>query len=110
MIKNLKRNAVFIASGDLSHKLKENGPYGFAKEGPLFDKEIVDIMEKGELNRLMEFAPGFCEKAAECGLSSFIIMAGALEGIVFDSRLLSYEGPFGVGYGVAEFIPIKEEQ
>ena len=110
VIKNLKRNAVFIASGDLSHKLKENGPYGFAKEGPLFDKEIVDIMEKGELNRLMEFAPGFCEKAAECGLSSFIIMAGALEGIVFDSRLLSYEGPFGVGYGVAEFIPIKEEQ
>jgi len=43
-------------------------------------------------------------------LSSFIIMAGALDEIKFDSRLLSYEGPFGVGYGVAEFIPRKDEQ
>jgi len=107
--KKLKRKVVFIASGDLSHKLKEYGPYGLSKEGPLFDIEITDIIEKGELNRLMEFDPGFCEKAAECGLGSFIIMAGALDEIEFDSKLLSYEGPFGVGYGVAEFIPRKVE-
>src|SRR5665648_827758 len=87
VIKNLKRNAVFIASGDLSHKLKGYGPYGFAKEGPLFDKEIVDIMEKGELNRLMDLDPGLSEKAAECGLSSFIIMSGVLDGIKFDSQM-----------------------
>ncbi len=107
--KKLNRKVVFIASGDLSHKLKEYGPYGFSGEGPLFDKEIVDILDKGELNRLMTFDPGFCEKAAECGLGSFIIMAGVLDRIEFESKLLSYEGPFGVGYGVAEFIPMKKE-
>ena len=106
----LKRKVVFIGSGDLSHKLKDFGPYGFSKEGPLFDMEIVDIIEKGELNRLMDFDPVFAEKAAECGLGSFVILAGTLEGIEFDSRLLSYEGPFGVGYGVGEFIPRKEEK
>lgn len=107
--KKLNRKVVFIASGDLSHKLKEYGPYGFSKEGPQFDAEIADIIERGELNRLMEFDPKFHEKAAECGLGSFIIMAGALAEIKFDSKLLSYEGPFGVGYGVAEFIPKEEE-
>ena len=32
------RRAVIIASGDLSHKLTEDGPYGFIKEGPEFDR------------------------------------------------------------------------
>jgi hypothetical protein len=30
-------------------------------------------------------------------------MAGALDGLGVKSELLSYEGPFGVGYGVAAF-------
>ena len=34
------RRAVYIASGDLSHKLQEYGPYGFAPEGPEYDRRI----------------------------------------------------------------------
>ena len=34
---DLDRTCVLVASGDLSHKLKEDGPYGFAPEGPVFD-------------------------------------------------------------------------
>lgn len=49
--------------------------------------------------------PGFCKRAAECGLHSFQIMAGALDRTPVTSELLSYEGPFGVGYGVAAFTP-----
>lgn len=104
----LNKKVVFIASGDLSHKLKEDGPYGISKEGPLFDKEIMSIFEKGDLTKLMDFDMVFCNNAAECGLPSFIIMAGALDGKKFDSRVLSYEGPFGVGYGVAAFKTIEE--
>jgi len=29
----LGRRAVFVSSGDISHKLREDGPYGFAPEG-----------------------------------------------------------------------------
>ena len=105
---NLNKKVVFIASGDLSHMLKEYGPYGISKEGPIFDKEITAIMENGKLNKLLELEPKLCEKAAECGLGSFIIMAGALDGMELITHLLSYEGPFGVGYGVAEFIPTVE--
>jgi len=99
----LDRRIVFVASGDLSHKLKEDGPYGFAEEGVRFDQEITQAMREGDFLHFMEFAPDFCDLAAECGLKSFIIMAGALSGRTVTSELLSYEGTFGVGYAVCEF-------
>jgi len=55
--------------------------------------------------KFLEFDEVFCEKAAECGLKSFILMAGALDGYSVKSNLLSYEGPFGVGYAVASYEP-----
>jgi AmmeMemoRadiSam system protein A/AmmeMemoRadiSam system protein B len=99
----LGRRIVFVASGDLSHKLKEDGPYGFSEEGVRFDKEVTEAMREGNFLRFLEFAPDFCEAAAECGLKSFVIMAGALNGKEVASELLSYEGTFGVGYAVCEF-------
>ena len=99
----LNRRIVFVASGDLSHKLKENGPYGFSEEGVRFDKEVTEAMSEGDFLRFLEFTPDFCESAAECGLRSFIIMSGALSGKAVTSELISYEGTFGVGYAVCEF-------
>lgn len=100
---DLGRRTVFIASGDLSHKLLEEGPYGFAAEGPEFDARITKDLGDGNFGDLLDFEPQFCNAAGECGHRSFIIMAGALDGKAVESKLLSYEGPFGVGYGVAEF-------
>lgn len=97
----LGRRIAFVASGDLSHKLLPEGPYGFAPEGPVFDEKIGQIFASGDLESLFGFDEDFCEAAAECGLRSFQIMAGALDGLPARSRMLSNEGPFGVGYGVA---------
>jgi AmmeMemoRadiSam system protein A/AmmeMemoRadiSam system protein B len=102
-VASLGRNAVFIASGDLSHKLKEDGPYGFAPEGPEFDKQITEIFASGDFGALLAISPEFGEAAGECGLRSFQIMAGALDKKAVTHELLSYEGPFGVGYGVGAF-------
>ena len=99
----LGRRAVFVASGDLSHKLKTDGPYGYAPEGPVYDNRITKALDAGDFADLMEFRPEFCEAAADCGHRSFVIMAGALDGKAVESKLLSYEGPFGVGYAVAKF-------
>ncbi|MDO4750091.1 MAG: AMMECR1 domain-containing protein, partial [Eubacteriales bacterium] len=99
----LGKRAVFIASGDLSHKLKPDGPYGFAAEGPIFDQKVTDVMVSGNFLEFLSMDEVLCDKAAECGLGSFRIMAGALDGLAVESRLLSYEGPFGVGYAVAVF-------
>lgn len=99
----LKRNVVVIASGDLSHKLKHDGPYGFAEEGPVFDRQITEILGKGDFLSLLQMDSDLCESAAECGLRSFWIMAGTLDKKNVESSLISYEGPFGVGYSVASF-------
>lgn len=102
-VRNLNRRAVFIASGDLSHVLKAEGPYGFRKEGAEFDKRIIEILSSGNLKELLEITEDFCEKAAQCGLKPLQIMAGALSAYRIKSELYSYEGPFGVGYGIAAF-------
>lgn len=99
----LDRRTVLVASGDLSHKLREDGPYGFAPEGPVFDRLVGEAFSTGELERLFEFDEDFCAAAAECGLRSFQIMAGALDRKCFRARLHALEGPFGVGYAVASF-------
>lgn len=102
-VEELQRKVVIIASGDLSHKLKESGPYGYAQEGPEFDQKVIQALSHGNFLDLMTMDYGFCERAAECGLRSFIIMAGALDGLIVKPTLYSYEGPFGVGYGVVGF-------
>ena len=99
----LERKTVLIGSGDLSHRLKVDGPYGYQKEGPEYDRRIMDVMERGAFGELLEFSEDFCEKAAECGHRSFVIMAGALDGQKIKSERLSYEGPFGVGYGICTY-------
>lgn len=109
-IDKLGRKTVIIASGDLSHRLKEEGPYSFAKEGPEFDRQVTEAMSKGNFLSFLEFDEGFAEAAGECGLRGFIIMAGAFDGISVESKLLSYEGPFGVGYGVASFYPLGSDK
>ncbi len=105
----LGRRVVLIASGDLSHKLKADGPYGYAEEGVQFDREITLAMAEGDFLKFLSFSPAFAEKAAECGLRSCVILAGALDGQAVEPELLSYEGPFGVGYGIASFIPRGED-
>ena len=99
----LGRRAVFVASGDLSHKLKADGPYGFAPEGPVFDEAVTKAMASGNFLEFLTMDPSLCDRAAECGLRSFQLMAGALDGLAVQPRLLSHEGTFGVGYAVALF-------
>ena len=106
----LGRRAAFIASGDLSHKLKKDGPYGLAPEGAVYDQQITEVMASGDFLRLLQMDERLCDRAAECGQRSFQIMAGALDGLAVRAELLSHEGPFGVGYGVAAFTVTGEDE
>ena len=99
------RNAVLIASGDLSHKLQSYGPYGFAREGPEYDARIMDVAGRAAFGEMLEFEETFCDKAAECGHRSFVIMAGALDGLAVEAKVYSHEDITGVGYGVCSFHP-----
>lgn len=93
-----------IASGDLSHCLKEEGPYGFHPDGPKFDKKFIESLKKKDIETILKLDELYPE-AGECGLRSFCFLLGILEasGINYRPKILSYEGPFGVGYLVAPF-------
>jgi len=99
----LGRRVVLIASGDLSHRLKEDGPYGFREEGPEYDRRVMDVLGRGSFGELLDFSEGFCESAGECGHRAFVMMAGALDRTGVHAECLSYEGPFGVGYGICVY-------
>ena len=101
----LGRKLVIIASGDLSHKLRHYGPYGFADEGPAYDDRIMDVMGRAALGELFDFDESFCSKAAECGHRSFVIMAGAFDGVEVKASKLSHQDVTGVGYGICTFYP-----
>ena len=93
-----------IASGDLSHCLKEEGPYGFNPDGPKFDKELIESLKKKDIETILKLDEMYPD-AGECGLRSFCFLLGILaaSGIDWQPEILSYEGPFGVGYLVADF-------
>ncbi|MBQ6609802.1 MAG: AmmeMemoRadiSam system protein A [Oscillospiraceae bacterium] len=99
----LDRRTVIIGSGDLSHRLKKDGPYGLAKEGPEYDERIMDVLSRAAFDELLDFDESFCDRAAECGHRSFCILAGALDGLSVEAERLSHEGTFGVGYGVCTY-------
>ena len=104
------RRTVYIASGDLSHKLQEYGPYGFAPEGPEYDRRIMDVCSRGAFGEMLGFEESFCDKAAECGHRSFVIMAGVLDGLEVQAKALSHEDVTGVGYGICTFFPGAETE
>lgn len=106
----LGRRTVFIASGDMSHRLSHDGPYSYSKEGPVFDSWIKEIFETGDFLRLFEREESFLEKAGECGYRPIVTLAGTMDGRNVITKVLSYEGPFGVGYLSCEVIPEGENK
>lgn len=103
-IKNQKDPIALISSGDLSHRLKEEGPYGFHSEGPKFDQKLIESLKKKDLETIFKLDELY-PQAGECGLRSFCFLLGILEAskIKWNPEILSYEGPFGVGYLVVNF-------
>ncbi|NLZ52525.1 MAG: AmmeMemoRadiSam system protein A [Thermoanaerobacteraceae bacterium] len=102
-VEALDKKVVVIASGDLSHRLTPDAPAGYNANGKIFDEKLVDILKSFDLEALFNIEPALIEGAGECGLRSIWTMAGTLDGYRVNSEVLSYEGPFGVGYCIARF-------
>lgn len=91
-----------LASGDLSHRLSPEAPAGFNPEGQVFDRAVMAALAAGDPDSLIRDWPSErLEAAGECGFRSVLTLLGLAGGPV---ETLSYEGPFGVGYGQALWI------
>ena len=65
---------MFVASGDMSHRLTIDGPYHFDPNGPVFDKAVVELLEKGDFAGLEQLDPAVVQAAGECGLRSLFAL------------------------------------
>ena len=99
------RRVAVIASGDLSHRLTPQAPAGYDPRGREFDRTLVELLANTDIAGIMNIDPVLAEKAGECGYRTIVMMLGCLDGRAVKSEVLSYEGPFGVGYAVAALWP-----
>lgn len=87
-----------LASGDLSHRLKPGAPAGYSPMGEKFDAAIVESLKKADPSPILELPRRLIEDAGECGMRSVLAMLGMVSALGGKIDVLSYEGPYGVGY------------
>lgn len=98
----IDRDVVIVASGDLSHRLTREAPAGFNPKGELFDRSYLELLKAGDVKGLLGMSPELLDSAGECGYTSTVVLLGCLAGCDVKAEILSYEGPFGVGYCIAQ--------
>ncbi|MBN2058296.1 MAG: AmmeMemoRadiSam system protein B [Candidatus Saganbacteria bacterium] len=98
-------NVLIIASADMSHRLTPDAPAGFSPRGKQFDDKLVELVKNYDVEGILNFDPALADEAGQDALWSIAILLGALDGRKVKHELLSYEGPFGVGYMTAAFEP-----
>lgn len=86
-----------LASGDLSHQLVQR------PETKKFDEKLAEDIKNNAIENILYYDEEMVDNWAECGYRSILILLGALDKMKVTPEVLSYEGPFGVGYLVANY-------
>src|SRR5229473_7175194 len=103
-IDKVGRRVAFIASGDLSHRLKPGAPAGYNLEAHLFDEEVVEAIRSNSTRRIVTIDQELRRTAGECGYRSMLVAIGVAQELESRCEVISYEAPFGVGYLVAQLL------
>jgi AmmeMemoRadiSam system protein A len=90
-----------ICSADLSHALLPGAPNGYDPAGHEFDERYRRAVEDWDVEWMLGVDTGFRHHASEDAVPQTSLLMGALSDLEVHPRVLSYEGPFGVGYLVA---------
>ncbi|MDQ2920418.1 MAG: AmmeMemoRadiSam system protein A [Acidobacteriota bacterium] len=106
-IDQVGRSVAFIASGDLSHRLKPEAPAGYNPAAQAFDDQVVDALRRNAPELIIGIDQDLRRIAGECGFRSMLVALGATRELPSASEVLHYEAPFGVGYLVAQLTNSK---
>lgn len=101
-VEEVDRTVAFVASGDLSHRLKPEAPAGYNPSAYIFDETVVDALRSNDPEKIVEIDPNLRKLAGECGYRSMLVAIGATRQLKCTCEVISYEAPFGVGYLVAQ--------
>jgi AmmeMemoRadiSam system protein A len=102
------KRVVILASGDMSHCLLPGAPAGYDPRGREFDEIFIDLLREGAYRQVASLEPDLQDGAAEDVMPATLVALGAIGWANDGHEVLSYEGPFGVGYGVAILFDPKD--
>ncbi len=106
---SLGRKIALIASGDMSHRLIPGAPAGFEPTAKEFDARFVSLLREHAYRDIERISPVLQARAAEDVVDSTAVAMAATNWQTAGGRVLSYEGPFGVGYTVAVLYAASED-
>ncbi len=92
----------YVASGDLSHSTRNTPGRRATPEGPVFDSIVSEAVKAADPKPLLALDEGFIRNAQQCGLCSFLVGFGVMDGEDTKGEVYSYDDPFGVGYLVGK--------
>ncbi|MFH1375041.1 MAG: AmmeMemoRadiSam system protein B [Patescibacteria group bacterium] len=98
-----EQKIALIASGELSHKVAKSSPHGFDPAGVAWDEKIVQALQAGDADTILQQDPFELDEVGECGFRSIVTLISAFKKIPHKQELLSYEAPGGIGVAVAVF-------
>jgi len=84
-----------IVSADQAHTHSVSGPYGYSEYAEKYDNQILDILSKGEFDRLLKISENTIERAMPDSYWQLLILAGI-------GRIIKLK-PVGVEYGIADY-------
>lgn len=109
-VERTEGDVVIIASGNLSHRLRDNGAYRYDDDGAVFDEKLQSLLKAGDGYGLLDFEPKLKEKATQCCFNTILTLAGTADQNEFSTEIISYEGPFGIGYLCGEIKLAKAKE
>jgi AmmeMemoRadiSam system protein A/AmmeMemoRadiSam system protein B len=104
---SIGRPVAFVASGDLSHRLKPEAPAGYNPSAHFFDEQVVDALTRNTPTQIIDIDQDLRRAAGECGYRSMLVALGLAQTLPKACEVLHYEAPFGVGYLVAQMTNVK---
>jgi aromatic ring-opening dioxygenase LigB subunit len=96
-----KRIAV-IASGDLSHGASKYAPGGLIASAAAFNTVLQNLFVQHNLNAVISLPLEKYPGITACALRPLALLAGILDERKYQTQVLSFETPLGVGYLTAQ--------
>ncbi len=97
----LQRRLALIACGDMSRRAPASPPGGEQPGGARFDETFLRLLREGAGGEIPRLATAIAHEAAQEVLEVTRVALAAAGPATTGGAVLSYEHPFGVGYGVA---------
>ncbi len=101
----LGRRVALVVSADQGHGHADDGPYGFAAESAVYDRQMIDAIQANDLPRLLSWPEHFAETALADSYWQTLALVGVQKHVPMQANFLAYEVDHYFGLLCASFLP-----